>query len=109
MNRLYPTLIAALALAAPIAVRADAPTNWTALCASCHGKDGGGHTRAGKLVGTKDLTDAAYQKSFTDDQAFADLKNGLTKDGKTKMKPFADKLTDADIHALVAYVRGLSH
>lgn len=109
MNRLYPSLLAAWALTAPIVARADAPTHWTALCASCHGKDGAGHTRAGKLVGTKDLTNAAYQKTFTDDQAFADLKNGLDKDGKTKMKPFADKLTDADIRELVAYVRGLPH
>jgi mono/diheme cytochrome c family protein len=88
------------------ALAADAPTIWAKDCASCHGRDGAGKTKAGHLSGAKDLTDAQYQKTFTDDVAFNDTKGGLVKDGKTKMKPFQDKLSDDEITALVAYVRG---
>jgi cytochrome c6 len=90
------------------AFAADPPENWTKNCAACHGKDGTGQTKAGKKVGVKDLTDATYQKTFTDAQALGDVKNGLKdKDGKEQMKPFADKLGDDDIKALVAYIRTL--
>ncbi len=102
---LTPVLFAALPVAG---LAADAATNWTGLCKSCHGADGAGHTKPGKMLGAKDLTDAQYQKSFTDDQAVADLTNGLQKDGKTKMKPFSEKLSPDDIKALVAYVRTLA-
>ena len=89
--------------------RAESPDAWAHNCASCHGKDGVGHTKAGKLVGVKDLTDPAYQKTFTDEVAFKDIKQGLKdKDGNDKMKPFAEKLSDGEITALVAYVRSLA-
>ena len=99
-----------LCLAVPALVHAaDASEAWAKNCASCHGKDGVGHTKAGRLLGVKDLTDAAYQKTFTDADAFKDVKEGLKdKDGKDKMKPFADKLNDDEIKGLVAYVRTLS-
>jgi mono/diheme cytochrome c family protein len=102
---LASALFAAAALAATAAEPAD---NWSALCAACHGKDGTGNTRAGKKLGVKDLT-ADTQKAFTDAEAFAALKNGLTApDGTQKMKPFADKVTDDEIKALVGYVRTLA-
>jgi len=104
------TLAAALAIAvaAPL-VAETADNNWAKLCAACHGKDGAGHTRAGKKLDVKDLTAAANQKMFTDDDAFAALKKGLTApDGAEKMKPFADKLSDDEIKALVTYVRALA-
>lgn len=85
------------------------PDTWTKNCASCHGADGVGHTKAGKKLGAKDMTDAAYQKKFTDDQAFKAVKEGYKDDsGADKMKPFSDTLSDADIKALVAYVRTLA-
>jgi mono/diheme cytochrome c family protein len=59
------------------------------------------------MLGAKDLTDAAYQKTFTDEQAFRDLKEGLKADGKTKMQPVGDKLSDDEVKALVTFVRGL--
>jgi len=88
---------------------ADAPSTWGQNCAACHGSDGGAHTKAAKMLGAKDLTDASYQKSFTDDQAFAAIKDGY-KDpsGKVKMKPFSDSLKDDEIKALVSYVRTLA-
>jgi cytochrome c553 len=101
-------VLAPLSLLSPAARAAEAADNWAHNCAACHGKDGAGHTRAGKKIGVKDLTDAAYQKSFTDDQAFQDIKNGAKdKDGRTLMSPFAGKLSDDEIKALVSYVRTL--
>jgi cytochrome c553 len=98
-----------LALAASFA-KADPAENWNHFCASCHGKDGAGHTKPGKKLGVKDLTTADYQKTFSDDDAFKALKNGMkSEDGATtKMKPFAEKLSDDDIKAVVAYVRTMA-
>lgn len=91
------------------ALQADTGENWTKDCAACHGRDGAGHTKAGRQVKVKDLTDAQYQKSFTDADAFKDVKEGLQdKNGTTKMKPFSGKLSDDEIKALIAYVRTLA-
>lgn len=85
---------------------ADVQENWTKNCASCHGKDGKGNTKAGKMAEVKDLTDATYQATFKDDQMFKQIKEGLKdKNGKERMKPFADKLNDEEVKALVAHVR----
>jgi cytochrome c553 len=101
-------LVVGALLAAGPNLFADAAANWTADCAACHGSDGAGHTKVGRMVKVTDLTDAAIQKSFSDEVAFADIKGGLTKDGVIQMKPFKDKLSDAEIKALVAYVRTLA-
>ncbi|MGH7994956.1 MAG: c-type cytochrome [Opitutaceae bacterium] len=110
MNKtVFLGLASSLLLAGPATrLAADAAANWTRDCAACHGRDGAGHTRVGHMLGVKDLRDPAYQKTFTDDGAFAGVRNGLKKDGKTKMKPFAGKLSDAAIKELVAYVRTLA-
>ena len=101
-------MVSVLLFAATAARAADAAENYAANCASCHGKDGAGHTKIGKKLGLKDLASADYQKSFSDDKLFAELKDGMKdSDGKVKMRPFADKLADADLKALVAYVRSL--
>ena len=108
----YPCFAFAAAiflLAASSGRPADAPGTWGQDCAACHGGDGGGHTKAGRMVGAKDLTDAAYQKSFTDDQAFQAIKGGFRdSSGAEKMKPFSGKLSDDEIKTLVAYVRTLA-
>jgi cytochrome c6 len=104
-------LLAAVAVLAlvPCLAKAEAPEQWTKLCASCHGADGVGKTKAGKKLEIKDLTDAAYQKSFTDEQALDSLKNGLkSKEGETKMKPFAEKMTPDEMVAVIKYVRTLA-
>ena len=85
----------------------DPPEAWTKNCASCHGKDGRGDTKAGKKADVKDLTDAKYQASFTDEQMFKQIKEGLKDGAKEKMKPFKDKLTDDEVKAVGAYVRTL--
>lgn len=98
---------AAVLFACPTAGAADAASNWKANCAACHGPDGGGHTKAGRMARVKDLTKPEYQATFTDAQAAAQIKNGLKDStGKERMKGFGDKLSDDDIAALVALVRG---
>jgi len=93
-------------LAAPVMFGADASANYAQYCASCHGKDGAGHTKAGRLLKVRDLTDAQVQKTFTDAVAVKDLTDGLQdKDGNVQMKPMKDKLSDDEIKAVVAYIR----
>ena len=102
------SIVCVLGFSASAAIAADASANWGTLCASCHGKDGAGHTKAGKRLEVKDLTAADYQKTFSDADAFNSLKNGFkAADGTEKMKSFAEKLSDDDIKALVAYVRAM--
>ena len=98
-------IIGSLACSAGALKAADAAENWSANCASCHGKDGSGATLMGKKAGAKDYRDAKVQESFTDEKAIQAIKEGITADGKTKMKAFAGKLTDDEIKDLVAFIR----
>ena len=99
-------LITGLLLATGVALRAaDAKENWTKHCAKCHGEDGKGQTRMGKQAGAKDYTDAKVQEGIKDDDAVKVIKEGLTTDGKKKMDPYKDKLSDDEIKALVAHIR----
>src|SRR5437773_4743284 len=98
----------ALGVFAPACRGADVAENWTKHCGSCHGKEGKGDTKAGKKADVKDLTDAKYQASFTDEQMFKQIKEGMKdKNGKEKMKAFGGTLSDEEIKALVKFVRGL--
>lgn len=92
--------------AALTASAADAKANWNSDCAKCHGADGKGDTKIGHILHIKDFTDAKVQASFKDQDAFKAIKDGKKSDsGKTLMKPFSN-LSDEEIKALVAYVRG---
>jgi mono/diheme cytochrome c family protein len=84
---------------------ADANATWNANCASCHGKDGSGNTAMGKKLNTKDYRDARVQAVFSDAEAERAIKEGVKTNGKETMKAFGGKLTDADVKALVAYIR----
>lgn len=86
---------------------ADVAENWKTHCIACHGKDGKGQTKAGKMAGVKDQTDSQYQATLNDEKMFTAVKDGLTEGGKEKMKPFKEKLSDDEIKALVAHVRSL--
>ena len=109
MNKVKITtyVVAVLLAGGAVARAAEANDIWAKNCAACHGSDGAGHTKAGRMAQVKDMTDAKYQASFTDEQAAKQIKEGL-KDpsGKEKMKAFADKLSDAEVTSLVGYVRG---
>ena len=107
---MLPLLAAAVSmLLGGMARSAEIPENWSKNCASCHGPDGAGHTKAGRMAQVKDMTSADYQKTFTDEQAIKQIKEGYKdSSGKERMKAFADKLSDDEVKALVAYVRSLS-
>jgi len=87
------------------AAAGDATQLWNSNCAACHGKDGKGDTMMGHRLQIKDLTDPKVQDALTDAQATKDIKEGVTEDGRTKMKAFGDKLSDDQIKDLVAQVR----
>lgn len=89
----------ALALAAP------ASENWENHCAKCHGADGKGQTKAGKKLNVKDYTSAKVQADMKDDEMIKTTANGVTENGKEKMKAYKDELSEAEIKDLVAYIR----
>ncbi len=101
-------IAAVLGLAAALSAKAaDAKENYDNLCAKCHGAEGKGDTKMGAKLGCKDFTDAKVQADIKDDAAAKAIKEGLkSSEDKTLMKPF-DTLSDDEIKALVAYVRGL--
>jgi mono/diheme cytochrome c family protein len=105
---LIKILAVALAFAAVScwqAAAVDGKELWNKNCAACHGMDGKGETRMGRQKGVKDYTDSKVQATLTDEQALKAIKEGVTEDGKEKMKSFADKVNDEEAKALVAYLR----
>jgi mono/diheme cytochrome c family protein len=106
-SQILAAVIAASLVPSLSVVRAaSVAENWTKHCASCHGKDGKADTKAGKKAGAKDLTDPKVQAEFDDAKGFSAIKDGVKDGSKVKMKP-AVGLSDAEIKALVTYVRGL--
>lgn len=105
MKKILLLTVALSATAMLSAAAADAKANYDKGCAKCHGKDGKGNTKMGQKAGVKDYTDPKVQAEMTDAAAIKAIKEGLKdKDGKVQMKP-AEDLSDADIKALVDYMR----
>ena len=110
-NRIKPmkkliVLCLALLTASAVSLRAaDAKENWDKNCKKCHGEDGKGKTKMGEKLAVKDYTDAKAQADLKDDAMTKAIKEGVKKDGETKMKSFADLLSDDEVKALVAYIR----
>ncbi len=108
MNPLRISIIVSALTVSSLALAADAGSNWTDKCASCHGADGQAETKMGKKLKIRSMTDADFQASFTDEQAVKAIKEGI-KDptsGKVKMKPI-EGLADDEVTALVQHVRAL--
>jgi len=104
MNKSTILVLALLATALCSARAADVKMLWDKNCAKCHGADGKGATKAGKMAGAKDMTDAKWQADLTDEKGFKSVKEGIKEGDKVRMKP-AEGITDDDIKALVAYTR----
>ena len=100
-------LAVALSIAAMTSMRAaDDKENWEKHCQKCHGADGKGQTKMGRQSGVKDYTDPKVQAELKDENAIKIIKEGIVEKDKKKMDPYKDKLTDEEIKALIAYIRG---
>ena len=87
----------------------DAATNWSKHCARCHGKDGAADTKPGRKLQLKDYRDAAVQATFTDEEILHYIVEGYTNDkGKQEMPAYPEKLSQAEMEALVPFVRSLA-
>lgn len=76
---------------------------WKAKCAVCHGGDGKARTKLGQKESMGDMSRPDWQQARTD----ADLRQVIA-DGdprNSKMKPFKEKLTPAQMDALVGHIR----
>ena len=105
MKRTLTLTLVSVISSAGLALAGDATGLWNQHCASCHGKDGSGSTMMGKKLSIKDYRDAQVQAAFSDAEAAKAVSEGVKTDGKQTMKPFKDKISEADIKALVAYIR----
>ena len=99
MKLIISVFVTVIVASSGAAFGADGAALWAQNCASCHGKDGSGNTTMGKKLGVKDYSKS---QSFSDAEAANVIKNG-----KGKMKSYKDKLSDADVKALVAHIRSL--
>lgn len=82
-------------------LRANLGKSRFAACAACHGADGKGNT----ALGAPNLTDNIWLHGYGE-AAITSIVNA----GKVNVMPAqADKLTEAQIHVLTAYVWGLSN
>lgn len=87
---------------APVAAFADdAAPLFKSKCAMCHGADGSGDTPAGKSMKARDLRSGEVQK-----QSGEDLEKTIN-NGKGKMPAYKGKLKEAEIDALVKYIKTL--
>ncbi|HEV2133441.1 MAG TPA: cytochrome c [Terracidiphilus sp.] len=97
--------IAMLFLAASVVTPAFAQSSGAATykssCAMCHGADGLGATPAGKMMKAASFKDPALVKA-SDSELI-----GAVTHGKNKMPAYQGKLSDAQIKAVVEYVRVL--
>ena len=105
-------LLGLLVLPARIALADDAAAArmFKSRCAGCHGPDGKGATKQGEKMKIRDLTSASMRKELTNDLIKTTILDGIErdKDGvKQEMKPLKGKITDEQLAALVAYVKGL--
>jgi mono/diheme cytochrome c family protein len=99
--------LALLSLGARAEVDKKTERTWKAKCASCHGADGKGETDQGKKLGIPNYTDAAFQKSKTDDQLKTAISTGI-KTEKGEMEGYKEKLSPEETDSLVKLVRSFA-
>lgn len=85
--------------------------DFTKYCASCHGDGGRGDGPMGRFIDPKpkDLTDAAYMRTRTDEQIYSAIHDGGESVGLSdKMAAWSHLLSEEQIRELAEYVRWLS-
>jgi mono/diheme cytochrome c family protein len=95
---LASVVIAMACAATPSHAQAGADT-YKAKCMMCHAADGTGNTPAGKSMGALSFKTAALVKASDADLIAA------TTNGKGKMPAYKSQLTEAQISALITYIR----
>jgi mono/diheme cytochrome c family protein len=61
----------------------------------------------GQKLQIKDYTDPKNHEDLKDEKMAKAIKEGIKDGDKTRMKPYADILSDSEIKTMVAYFRGL--
>lgn len=92
---------AVLVLAQTSAFAQSGADTYKSKCAMCHGADGLAETPAGKAMKTPSFKSPEAVKASESEMIEE------TKNGKAKMPSYKDKLTDAQIKDVVAYIRTL--
>ena len=94
-------------LLAPAARAADEKAGrselWKENCEKCHGADGKGDTEEGKKKGARDLSNAKWQKTISDDRMIRSVSRG-----RDKMPSFSKVLSEEQIKELIKEVRTLA-
>jgi len=84
----------------------SAADNYKSKCQMCHGPTGKADTAMGKKLNMKDWHSPEVQQ-MSDDDLFKAISDGVSKQGKVTMPAYKGKLSDDQIHELVAHVREL--
>ena len=85
----------------------DGNTVFASKCTMCHGADGKGSTKMGTKLGILDLSSSKVQAAAKDEDLLKIIKEGVSRDGFVLMRPYADKLTEAEIKACLQFIRTL--
>jgi mono/diheme cytochrome c family protein len=103
---LQATLLLGLVLGIGIVIAADpdGKSLYDGKCAMCHGKDGVAKEMYAKQ-GARNFNDPAWQKENTDDAIAKNTTDGIA---AKKMPAYKDKLSAADVSAIVKYIRTLA-
>jgi mono/diheme cytochrome c family protein len=100
MNKPAAALTPAAQPAGPLQ-KLDAADLYAKNCLVCHGVEGTGEQLRIALPTIPDLTNAAWQRTRTDNDFFTRIRDGK----EPQMPAFKDKLTAEQIKALVEYAR----
>lgn len=103
MKALKASILFAVVLTAGPVFADDAQSLWTGKCKSCHAEKGNADTRLGREKKIADLSAAAWQSKKSDAEIKKVISEGVA---DTKMKPYAEKLSEGEIASLVAHIRG---
>lgn len=97
-------VVATFLLALPAAAEEpDRSALWEAHCMVCHGMDGRAETEEGRKKKARNLSDARWQATVSDERLSRSIHRG-----RDNMPSFGKKLNDEQIKALIAEVRSLA-